>query len=71
MEAHAIGVRINFSRGVQRRHFAYPVADDAMQMGVKQNALPFLHHKENALCITSTVTKIVLRWRCNASFHTV
>jgi len=48
-----MGVRRNFSRGWQRRNFAYPfqVADDAMQMDVHKTLYPFyiiglcwLHH---------------------------
>jgi len=44
--------------------------------GQSQNALPFLQHKENALCyVAAIVTNIALRWRSNAffthaSFHT-
>jgi len=45
--------------------------------GRSQNALPFLQHKENAVCyVTAIVTNIALRWRSDAffthaSFHTV
>jgi len=47
-----MGVRRNFSREGQRRHFVYPLqlADDAMQMDVHKTLCPLVHHKEKAPC---------------------
>ena len=46
----SMGVRRNFSRGGQRRHFSYPfsVADDAVQMDVHKTLLPFQNYKETS-----------------------
>jgi len=46
----AMGVRRKFSRGGKRRHFAYPFSgcERCNANGPSQNALPFLHHKENS-----------------------
>jgi len=45
-----MGVRRNFSRGGQPRHFVCPfqLADDAMQMDVHRTLRPLLHHQEKA-----------------------
>ena len=46
-----MGVRSNFSRGGgQRRHFAYPFSGywPPNAYGRSQNALPFLHRRENS-----------------------
>jgi len=64
-----MGVRRNFSEG---EHFAdrFQVADDAMQMDFHKTLCPFYITKKMP-CVTATVTKIALRWRNHASFHTV
>jgi len=47
----AMGVRRNFSRGVQHPQCSYPfqVADDTMQLDVHK-IWPFPHHKQNTQC---------------------
>jgi len=45
-----MGVCRNFSKGGQRRHFANPFSgcERCNATVPSQNALPFLHHKENS-----------------------
>jgi len=60
----SIGVGINFSRGGQRRHFAYTfqVADDAIQTDVYKALYPF-YAKRKLLLFTTIVTKNALCWQ--------
>jgi len=64
-----MGIRRNFSRGGQTRHFAYPFhfADDAMQMHVHKTLYPFYTITKMCPCYGSS-RKSPLRWRSNASF---
>ena len=54
-----MGVRRNFLRGGQRRHFAYPfqVANDAMQMDVSKTLYVFCTTKEMSY-VSAIVTKM-------------
>jgi len=63
-----MGVRRNFSRGWQTRHFAYPfhVADDAMQMHVHTTLCPF-YTTTKMPPATAAIAKIAFRWRSNTS----
>ena len=64
-----MGVRRNFSRGGQRRHFAYPFSgcETCNANGPSQNALPFLDHEETSPwkhALRSHIFEIAFRWSC-------
>jgi len=64
-----VGVRRNFSRGEQRRHFAYHFSgcERCNANGLSQNALSCLDHKETSpwrQALHSHLFEIVFRWSC-------
>jgi len=55
-----MGVRRNFSRWGQSRHFAYPfqVSDDAMQMDVHKTLYPFCTTKKMANVMATVANSV-------------